>query len=1132
MLHQDLEAIWHKSPLHVLPNSYAIFAASTDLFVALFDAFGFQADSVKNQCEHLASLWHSHVAMVADRFIERGEPVNEEVLLDEALGDLHCELLDGFARWRQQFLEFEEARFDYEFGQIPAVGGAGAKLRKTLAPGVQLASRVQLVEISTFLLCWGEAGNLRFMPEVIYFITELALRADEGLSSLGSGEGSSGRYLAHIVRPIYNVVFDEWYDHVEINGQNGRDKPKLHDHCEAFLPPDVANYDDWNELFCDPENLVAGLQCTGGKKLFEEPHAKRFSALPHMNWQASLQAAKVKSHRELHSLWGVFATTHRLWLLHVLLFLSCSVFVAGDAPKTLEGELPLLGQGLASRLSAVCLVVPLHALVWFIARQQVTGRAIWKKGLTVPALLRKTLQFLLGALPLFTYALLRFEEEDSRFMGSLSWICFFCMHMAVTAAQLLLLLFMPIGMRKTCQLPKQIAGFMRPFAWMFAGEPGWIAWQPTPVEFRICIMRYFFWIAVLAVKCIMWLNMLKSVVDASEGLHVPLIERQSPSQITQVFASTYWLSGTLLWMVLWGIAFIAFVADTQLWFVIGCTLLGVLTAFMQRGCSMVSSSTEDSMAKIPERFSKKVLPYCPSCTNTTPGAAFSHKFPPVWDRIIEFMRYEDKIDAAQSGDVIFEPGASGGNISWKKLETPVGDAQGSGRTRMVRLPHILRKRGSCERWMMEWSSANAHWRFRTTNADALWRFRALSRGLSLPMPRPFRAPYIPGLTILIPHYSEEILMEKDALFQAGNNIEVPLIDWLKARYENEFIAFTHRMQVDDPEAWTATGTDWHQYSDEQWKKVARWASMRTQTLWRTVAGMCLYHHALQVHYEVQGDCGSKMSKVWNASDVFTCLVSMQLYKSFDDRHLKETNLMLDKFPDCLKVAFIDSEDKGSASGQDLVHSKQARRYYSCLIDKHSRVLDCGRRVPHLRVELPGYPILGDGKGDNQNSAIPFMRGSFSQTVDANQGAYFEQMLLMPCALGEFRTQKRGDGLSKRIVGFPEHITSDIGSIGDFAASAEMTFGTILQRAYAKLGARMHYGHPDLMSSVFMMQQGGVSKATKTVNLSEDIFAGMDFTLRGEGRKIVHKEYFHLAKGRNLGFNTVLGFFFQALIWHR
>ena len=31
---------------------------------------------------------------------------------------------------------------------------------------------------ATYLLVWGEAGNLRFMPEAIYFLTELALGAE------------------------------------------------------------------------------------------------------------------------------------------------------------------------------------------------------------------------------------------------------------------------------------------------------------------------------------------------------------------------------------------------------------------------------------------------------------------------------------------------------------------------------------------------------------------------------------------------------------------------------------------------------------------------------------------------------------------------------------------------------------------------------------------------------------------------------------------------------------------------------------------------------------------------------------------------------------------------------------------
>jgi hypothetical protein len=234
--------------------------------------------------------------------------------------------------------------------------------------------------------------------------------------------------------------------------------------------------------------------------------------------------------------------------------------------------------------------------------------------------------------------------------------------------------------------------------------------------------------------------------------------------------------------------------------------------------------------------------------------------------------------------------------------------------------------------------------------------------------------------------------------------------------------------------------------------------------------------------------------------------------------------MFDKFPNCLKVAFIDCDDKGVYADADVVHEKQERRYYSCLIDGACRTLDDGRKEPRFRIELPGYPILGDGKGDNQNHAIPFSRGTFSQCIDANQGAYFEQMLLLPVALAEFRSRSRGDGGGKRIIGLPEHITSDIGSVGHMAASAELAFGTIPQRTYSVLGARMHYGHPDLMNKLFMMQQGGVSKATKTLNLSEDIFAGMDFTLRGQDRMIRHCEYFHLAKGRDLGFNTVLAFF--------
>ena len=38
--------------------------------------------------------------------------------------------------------------------------------------------------------------------------------------------------------------------------------------------------------------------------------------------------------------------------------------------------------------------------------------------------------------------------------------------------------------------------------------------------------------------------------------------------------------------------------------------------------------------------------------------------------------------------------------------------------------------------------------------------------------------------------------------------------------------------------------------------------------------------------------------------------------------------------------------------------------------------------------------------------------------------------------------------------------------------------------------RFHYGHPDVFDRLFHIPRGGISKASKGINLSEDIFAGI------------------------------------------
>ena len=84
--------------------------------------------------------------------------------------------------------------------------------------------------------------------------------------------------------------------------------------------------------------------------------------------------------------------------------------------------------------------------------------------------------------------------------------------------------------------------------------------------------------------------------------------------------------------------------------------------------------------------------------------------------------------------------------------------------------------------------------------------------------------------------------------------------------------------------------------------------------------------------------------------------------------LEDMEQILLEFP-TLNIAYI--EEAADETG--------APRFFSCLLDGTCQVnADTGRRVPQYRIELPGHPILGNGKSDNQNHAIVFSRGRIIQ----------------------------------------------------------------------------------------------------------------------------------------------------------
>ncbi|KAI9319088.1 1,3-beta-glucan synthase component-domain-containing protein [Dichotomocladium elegans] len=424
-------------------------------------------------------------------------------------------------------------------------------------------------------------------------------------------------------------------------------------------------------------------------------------------------------------------------------------------------------------------------------------------------------------------------------------------------------------------------------------------------------------------------------------------------------------------------------------------------------------------------------------------------------------------------------------------------------------------------------------------SEAERRIQFFAQSLTTPMPEPLPVPNMPVFTVLTPHYSEKILLTlREIIREEDSSTRITLLEYLKKLHPFEWDNFVKdtKMLVDEFTVQDKTqssvdhegqGMDdlpfycvgFKSSAPEYALRTRIWASLRTQTLYRTVTGFMNYHKAIKLLYRTE--CASDIEDSMldeMASSKFRFLLAMQRYTSFSEEEKEGAEFLLRAYPN-VQIAYLEK----SADGV----------YYSVLIDGHCALQKDGRREPKYRIRLPGNPILGDGKSDNQNNAVIFSRGEYLQLIDANQDNYLEECLKIRNVLGEFE-QHYDPNVSPyaakpasapgpvAIVGAREYIFSEnIGILGDIAAGKEQTFGTLSQRITAIIGGKLHYGHPDFLNAVFMTTRGGVSKAQKGLHLNEDIYAGMNAFQRG-GR-IKHIEYFQCGKGRDLGFGSILNF---------
>ncbi|CAK0855908.1 unnamed protein product [Prorocentrum cordatum] len=175
--------------------------------------------------------------------------------------------------------------------------------------------------------------------------------------------------------------------------------------------------------------------------------------------------------------------------------------------------------------------------------------------------------------------------------------------------------------------------------------------------------------------------------------------------------------------------------------------------------------------------------------------------------------------------------------------------------------------------------------------------------------------------------------------------------------------------------------------------------------------------------------------------------------------------------------------------------------------------------------------LTQGKSGNQLGALRFAEGHFLQMMDANMGCYSGESFKVPVVLQGFYPKPTAGSsehrlaLRARIIGFREHIfTRSHGLVGTIMADAEWTFGTLVQRLLGFLNVRMHYGHPDFMDCFWASNRGSVSKASPHINLSEDIFAGLNVNARDE--RSLHTDILEWEKGREVQFCAGSGFFWK------
>ncbi|KAK6457483.1 1,3-beta-glucan synthase component-domain-containing protein [Scheffersomyces xylosifermentans] len=1058
-----------------------------ETFEELGEVFGFQKDNVMNMFDYFMVLLDSRSCRME---------------CTAALLSLHIDYIGGtnsnYKKWcfscqidRDGDIKKEKKCDENSFL------GLEYKWKKQMS---EYTEHDQVTQLALYLLIWGEANNVRFMPECLAFIYKCAFDYYSSIQSLAvKPKARDFSFLDLIISPIYTYIQSQLYEL-----KDGEWKRRQKDHNQ------VIGYDDVNQFFWFAEDLRR-LKLTDGKKLFDYPKEVRFLHLQYVDWVSSFY----KTYRETRTWVHVFTNFSRVWIIHFSMFWYYTCFnsptlLTQNYDQMLDNQPPL-----QVMVSAVAFGGSLACLISIFATASELRFVPRKFPGSQPVLTRLSCTILLIAvnfLPTCYILLFTPLNATSRHGTIIATIQF-----VISVSTSLYLAIVP---------PSKLF-----FQNDFNRYSVFISSFPK-LRYRSQCFSYLLWICVFAAKfseSYFFLSL--SLRDPIRALSLMDMTRCMGDLLFGKLFCRHQAKITLVLLYTTDMAL--FFLDTYLWYII-CNCIFSVSLSFSLGNS-IFTPWRNIFYRLPERIAAKLV-YTRPEFKSSKIMPISH----IWNSVIISMYREHLLSIEQVNKLIYQQGQLG-DCEIDKVFPPLFFIYQDDNT-----------------FSMD--------QFFTPGKEAERRISFFAQSLSTPLPDPFPTEALPSFTVLIPHFSEKIILGLKEIIKEDKNSKLSLLEYLKQLHPTDWEAFVKdtkvlhfvssanpedqeplELNLNDKTIQLENKTDYikkhiddlpfyclgfKDTSPEYTFRTRIWSSLRCQTLYRTVSGFMNYERAIKLLYRLENN--DELIKCYYSPEElefelnkfvkrkFYLLISMQRYQKFSDEEREAANQLFRSYPS-IKLSFLEEE-----TGPDGKVT-----YYSSLLDVSNQ--EEGIHTYKYRIKLSGNPILGDGKSDNQNNSLIFSRGEYIQVIDANQDNYLEECLKIKSVLSEFEemetdtTSEYIPGIvsddSKSpiaIVGTREYIFSEnVGILGDIAAGKEQTFGTLFSRTLAEIGGKLHYGHPDFLNSVFMTTRGGLSKAQKGLHLNEDIYAGMTACCRG-GR-IKHCDYYQCGKGRDLGFGTILNF---------